>query len=169
MELFCCGFFQEPFKHILKQIRHSSSVFNGIQVCSIVFMWRFSIGDQVKRTIFFSSVIHCCLRDFHRLFWFPICLHSLAQSRSDRFFMISNIQVLWSSLAASDVSPGGTSAPQRQKFHTDDVNQCLHNKSDNHLRRGRLQLRDVTFLFFAYSRKIFNPESPNCTIFHLEN
>ena len=24
-------------------------------------------------------------------------------------------------LAAGDVSPGGTSAPQRQKFHTDDV------------------------------------------------
>ena len=24
------------------------------------------------------------------------------------------------------------SAPQRQKFHTDDVNQCLHDKSDNH-------------------------------------
>ena len=32
-------------------------------------------------------------------------------------------------LAAGDVSRGGTSATQRQKFHTDDVNQCLHNKS----------------------------------------
>ena len=31
-----------------------------------------------------------------------------------------------------DVSRGGTSASQRQKFHTDDVNQCLHNKSDSH-------------------------------------
>ena len=28
-----------------------------------------------------------------------------------------------------DVSRGGTSATQRQKFHTDDVNQCLLNKS----------------------------------------
>ena len=27
---------------------------------------------------------------------------------------------------------GGTSASQRQKFHTDDVNQCLHNKSGSH-------------------------------------
>ena len=27
-----------------------------------------------------------------------------------------------------DVTRGGTSATQRQKFHTDDVNQCLHNK-----------------------------------------
>ena len=31
--------------------------------------------------------------------------------------------------AARDVSRGGTSATQRQKFHTDDANQCLHNKS----------------------------------------
>ena len=27
---------------------------------------------------------------------------------------------------------GGTSATQRQKFHTDDANQCLHNKSSSH-------------------------------------
>ena len=31
-----------------------------------------------------------------------------------------------------DVSRGGTSSTQRQKFHTDDVNQCLHNKSGSH-------------------------------------
>ena len=31
-----------------------------------------------------------------------------------------------------DVSRGGTSATQRQKFHTDDVNQCLHIKSGSH-------------------------------------
>ena len=31
-----------------------------------------------------------------------------------------------------DVSRGGTSATQGQKFHTDDVNQCLHNKSGSH-------------------------------------
>ena len=34
--------------------------------------------------------------------------------------------------AAGDVSHGGTSASQRQKFHTDDANQCLHNKSSSH-------------------------------------
>ena len=28
--------------------------------------------------------------------------------------------------------PGGTSASQRQKFNTVDVNQCLHNKSGSH-------------------------------------
>ena len=46
------------------------------------------------------------------------------------------------SLRTADVSPrssllsdalrGGTSATQRQKFHIDDVNQCLLNKSGSH-------------------------------------
>ena len=35
-------------------------------------------------------------------------------------------------LLAQDISRGGTSATQREKFHTDDVNQCLHNKSGSH-------------------------------------
>ena len=49
---------------------------------------------------------------------------------------------MWSSLRTTDVSPcssplrdvsqGGTSATQRQKFHADDVNPCLHNKSGSH-------------------------------------
>ena len=34
--------------------------------------------------------------------------------------------------AAGDVSRGGASATQWQKFHTDDANQCLHNKSGSH-------------------------------------
>ena len=34
--------------------------------------------------------------------------------------------------AAGDVSRGETSATQRQEFHTDDANQCLHNKSGSH-------------------------------------
>ena len=37
-----------------------------------------------------------------------------------------------SHFAAGDVSHGGTSATQRQKFHTDDANQSLHNKSSSH-------------------------------------
>ena len=32
-------------------------------------------------------------------------------------------------IAGLDVLPGGMSAPQRQKFRTDDINQCLHIKS----------------------------------------
>ena len=35
-------------------------------------------------------------------------------------------------LAAWDVSRGGMSATQRQKFHTDEANQCLHNKFGRH-------------------------------------
>ena len=32
-------------------------------------------------------------------------------------------------VAGLDVLPGGMSAPQQQKFRTDDINQCLHIKS----------------------------------------
>ena len=32
-------------------------------------------------------------------------------------------------IAAFDILQGGTSGTQQQKFHTDDENQCLHNKS----------------------------------------
>ena len=35
-------------------------------------------------------------------------------------------------LATGDVSRGGMSATQRQKFRTDDANQYLHNKSSSH-------------------------------------
>ena len=33
---------------------------------------------------------------------------------------------------AGDIAHRGMSATQRQKCHTDDVNQCLHNKSGSH-------------------------------------
>ena len=47
------------------------------------------------------------------------------------FLACENIR--FSSLfVAGDVSRGGTSTTQRQKFHTDDANQCLHNKSGSH-------------------------------------
>ena len=47
--------------------------------------------------------------------------------------MLACENIRFSSLfAAGDVSRGGTSATQRQKFHTDDANQCLHNKSGSH-------------------------------------
>ena len=39
---------------------------------------------------------------------------------------------LSSLFADGDVSRGRTSATQLQKFHTDDANQCLHNKSGSH-------------------------------------
>ena len=35
----------------------------------------------------------------------------------------------FSLFAVGDVSRGGMSVTQRQKFHTDDINQCLYDKS----------------------------------------
>ena len=48
-------------------------------------------------------------------------------------FLLACENIRFSSLfAAGDVSRGGTSATQRQKFHSDDANQCLLNKSGSH-------------------------------------
>ena len=65
------------------------------------------------------------------------------------------------SLRTADVSPcpsplgdslqGGTSATQRQKFHTDDVNQCLHNKFSS---RGvpNANMFNFTFLLVDFGK-----------------
>ena len=48
---------------------------------------------------------------------------------------ISSLRTADVSLCSSplrDISQGGTSATPQQKFHTDDVNHCLHNKSGSH-------------------------------------
>ena len=50
-----------------------------------------------------------------------------------------------------DVSLGGTSATQQQKFHTDDVNQCLHNKSDSH-GISNANLFNFTFLLVDFGK-----------------
>ena len=63
---------------------------------------------------------HNYLLKFH---WFEITSFSL---RKQTFLSFSSL------FAAEDVSQGGTFATQQQKFHTEDVNQRLHNKSDSH-------------------------------------
>ena len=55
-------------------------------------------------------------------------------------------------LAAGDVPRGGTSATQRQKFHTDHVNQRLHNKSGKH-GVPNANLFNFTFLLQTSSKK----------------
>ena len=56
-------------------------------------------------------------------------LAKLVRSR----LLVACENIRFSSLfAAGDVLRGGTSATQRQKFHTDDPNQCLHNESGSH-------------------------------------
>ena len=67
----------------------------------------------------------------------------------------------WASLRTADVSPrssplrdvsrGGTSATQRQKFHTDDVNQCLLNKSGSH-GAPNANLLNFTFLLVDFGK-----------------
>ena len=55
------------------------------------------------------NILSCCLG-----------VRSFVACENIRF---SSLFVAW------DVSRGWTSTTQRQKFHTDDANQCLHNKS----------------------------------------
>ena len=50
-----------------------------------------------------------------------------------------------------NVSRGGTSATQRQKFHTDDVNQRLHNKSGSHV-VPNANLFNFTFLLVDFGK-----------------
>ena len=60
-------------------------------------------------------------------------LQWLANNQLETSGKVQNIacqnSCFFSLLVAGDVSRGGTSATQGQKFHTDDVNQCLRNKS----------------------------------------
>ena len=50
-----------------------------------------------------------------------------------------------------DVSQRGTSVTQRQEFHTDDVNQCLHNKSGSH-RVPNANLFNFKFLLVDFGK-----------------
>ena len=72
----------------------------------------------------------------------------LSQKNLANIQLASCINSRFSSLlAVEDVSRGGTSAPQRQKCHSDDVNQCLHNKSGSH----RLEMQICSILRFSWS------------------
>ena len=53
-----------------------------------------------------------------------------------------------------DVSRGGTSATQRQKFHTYDVNECLHNKSGSH-GVPNANLFNFTFLLVDFGKALY--------------
>ena len=53
--------------------------------------------------------------------------------------------------AAGDVSRRGTSATQRKKFHTDDANQCLNNKSGSH-RVPNTNLSNFTCLLVDFGK-----------------
>ena len=55
------------------------------------------------------------------------------------------------SLLLRDVLRCGTFSTQRQKFHTDDVNQCFHNKSGSH-GVPNANLFNFTFLLVNFGR-----------------
>ena len=52
-----------------------------------------------------------------------------------------------------DVSRGTTSATQRQKFHTDDVNQSLRNKSGSHGAANANKF-NFTFLLVDFGKSV---------------
>ena len=55
--------------------------------------------------------------------------------------------------AAGDVLRGGTSATQRQKFHTDDAKQCFYNKSGSH-GVPNINLSNVTCLVVDFGKVV---------------
>ena len=59
---------------------------------------------------------------------------------NSRFFLL---------LAAFDILQGGTSGTQQQKFHTDDVNQCLHNKSGSPWPGFQMQICSILHFSWA--------------------
>ena len=58
---------------------------------------------------------------------------------------------LASLFAAGDVLRRGASATQGQKFHTDDANQCLHNKSGGH-GVPNIFLSNLTYLLVDFGK-----------------
>ena len=103
-------------------------------------------SDHKPRVIAFSNwllgIIH---KEIQKKFMFSRvsgnqiknCLLHLYMNVSSKIllqvYLLACENIRFSSLfVAGDVSRGGTSATQEQKFHTDDANQCLHNKSGSH-------------------------------------
>ena len=71
----------------------------------------------------------CLLQNEVEIIMFFLVITYFQYYQSNLAYENSRFSSLFS---ARDVSRGGTSATQRQKFHTDDANQCLHNKSGSH-------------------------------------
>ena len=70
---------------------------------------------------------------------------------SDKTASLRKGDVSTRSSSLRDVSRGGTSATQWRKFHTDDVNQYLHNKSRSH-GVPNVNLFDFTFLLVDFGK-----------------
>ena len=78
---------------------------------------------MVKRIQKQEKYLAKMIRQYMKIFFVFRCWHWPLACKNIHFSSL---------FAAGDVSCGGMSATQRQKFHTDDTNQCLHNKSSCH-------------------------------------
>ena len=83
----------------------------------------------------FSPMVLCCAHERALHYDHKLTLKYLYSADINRgYFACAGMGVacknscLSSLLVPGDVLSGGMSAPLQQKFHTDDVNQCLHNK-----------------------------------------
>ena len=110
-----------------------------------------SCNVGLKSDLFSGISLYEQLILYQKRYYFNWWTHTFVEKRSDRCFCWFSVAMLVpirmdisgcencrfsSLLAAWDVSRGGIRTSsiqrQRQKFHTDDVNQCLHNKSGSY-------------------------------------
>ena len=90
---------------------------------------------------------YTCGRDFAKIssLWvYEISWRGITSSLRKQPFLLL--------LAAFDILQQGTSGTQQQKFHTDDENQCLHNKSGSPW-VPNANLFNFTFLLVDFSFK----------------
>ena len=94
----------------------------------------------INGTCFFTGNFLTGKQDY--LFQIPIITGNFLACENIRFSSL---------FAAGDVSQGGTSATQWQKFHTDDTIQCLYNKSSS---RGvpNTNLSNFTYLLVDFGK-----------------
>ena len=89
-------------------------------------------GECIHSDIGYPAVIGNNIMNLNK-YYYPWIIFSFFLVQSSLYYHIACENIRFSSLfVAEDVSRGGTSATQWQKFHTDDANQCLHNKSGSY-------------------------------------
>ena len=84
----------------------------------------------ILAAIFLSG--NCSSKIDHRSFFLQYGRLDVREVKTESVRVACETIRFSSLFADGDVLRGGTSATQLQKFHTDDANQCLHNKSSSH-------------------------------------
>ena len=112
-------------------------MFHTIDLAQATCTLRYNLGHMfvtfTKRAPSILPEFHEILSTIHARPVFIIILFVLQWTYFNSLSSLACENIRFSSLfAAGNVSRGGTSATQRQKFHTSDANQWLHNKSGSH-------------------------------------